>query len=87
MLRRKVFPVKFQFDYFPKMCLKRSILLRLNIKIISRMPAANGAIEIVDNSRLSTEANAPLFQLRMTDTCIDSWSYLCPKIGVNQRCL
>jgi hypothetical protein len=40
----------------------------LKAKIISRKQTVNAAFEIVDVSRLSTEANAPLFQHRMTGT-------------------
>jgi hypothetical protein len=43
--------------------------LRLEkLENISRNVAANGAFEIIDVSRLSTERVAPFFQHRMTDT-------------------
>jgi hypothetical protein len=47
---------------------QRAFWLFSKFKITSRKPAVNGAHKFIDNSRLSTEENAPLFQHRMTDT-------------------
>jgi hypothetical protein len=49
--------------------IQQSDLIPVNINLVnSRKPGRNGAFQIIDNSRLSTEGNAPLFQHRMTGT-------------------
>jgi hypothetical protein len=57
----------------PKKCARKGAFWHISkFKFIPRKPAADAAFLIIDNSRLSTEANAPLFQHRMTGTTFGS---------------